>query len=241
MHSKIKELQRRSSPINYGLSVNDKGSIVEDRKIGGYLIAWGVRDSYGTIFVKGCCSKSLQERGVNSYSNYKITLLWQHDQRDPIGRFTTLEEDDYGLRFEAVLDEGIENADRALNQIRSGTLNQFSVGFNYLWDKIDYKEESDSLILKEIALMEGSVVTIGANEGTYAFRSIDEYENKIDTHRANVELFIKSLPAGKQLEARHLFTEANSLAKSEPLEALRNKPNESEIDYNYLINNFKLS
>lgn len=240
MHNKIKELQRRANPINYtGLSVDEFGSLMEDeRKIGGYLIAWGVRDSYGTVFVKGCCAKSLQERGVGSPSNYKITMLWQHDQKDPIGRFTLLEEDNYGLRFEAILDSGVENADRALNQIKSGTINQFSVGFNYVWDKVEYRENEDELILKEIILMEGSVVTIGANEGTYAFRNKDEYENRVDAHKANVELFIKSLPSGKQLEARQLFTEANSL--TEPLPALK-EPGIDGIDYNYLLNNLKIN
>lgn len=243
MHKKIKELQKRAQPINYNVYVNKEGVLVDDRTIGGYLTVWGVRDSYGTIFVKGCCSKSLQERGVNSNANYKITMLWQHEQRDPIGRFIELEEDDYGLRFKAVLDEGVENADRALVQLRSGTLNQFSIGFNYIWDKVEYDEKTDSLLLKEISLMEGSVVTIGAVEGTYAFRSMEEYDERLLSNKIEIEHFIKSLPVGKRIEARHLFAEASSLSRHEPnLNSLRDrKPNDEGIDYKYLIENFKLS
>src|SRR5688572_8414152 len=79
LHPKIKELKQRSAPITYSevMSVSSEGLTVEDNKIKGYLIAWGVRDTYGTKFIKGCCAKSLNERGPGTQSKYKITLLWQ--------------------------------------------------------------------------------------------------------------------------------------------------------------------
>lgn len=242
MHHKIKELQQRANPINYTDAEYESRAMADDRIIRGYLIAWGVKDSYGTIFVKGSCAKSIQERGPESNSKYKIVALWQHDQSDPIGQFRVLKEDDYGLYFEMELDEGVPSAERALIQVRSGTINQFSVGFNYLYDKMEYDEQRDAVILKEIVLMEGSVVTIGSNEETYAFRSKEEYLTKKDYLRQETELFVRSLPANKQLEARALFTRHTSLAKQEPqiLEALRAEKPMEENNLLTIFSNVKI-
>ncbi|HEY8969725.1 MAG TPA: HK97 family phage prohead protease [Puia sp.] len=228
------------------MSVDSDGKLsAEERTIKGYLIVWGVKDDYGTIFLKGSCAKSIQERGPNSNSKYKITALWQHDQKDPIGQFTVLDEDDYGLYFEAVCDAGVYSADRAVIQVRSGTINQFSVGFDYIWDKVEYDEKLDALLLKEIILMEGSAVTIGSNMETYAIRSAEDFENQSEFLRQETESFIKSLPPAKQLEARQLFTRNISLAKAEPevqkLLALRQpRADQNGIDYKYIKENLKL-
>lgn len=116
-------------------------------------------------------------------------------------------------------------------------------GYLTVWGKVEYDEKTDSLLLKEISLMEGSVVTIGAVEGTYAFRSMEEYDERLLSNKIEIEHFIKSLPVGKRIEARHLFAEASSLSRHEPnLNSLRDrKPNDEGIDYKYLIENFKLS
>lgn len=246
-HQKIKELKLRATSINYtGMEVDTDGKLSasdEDRTIKGYLVVWGVRDTYGTIFVKGCCAKSIQERGPQSQSKYKITGLWQHDQKDPIGQFSVLKEDDYGLYFELLTDAGVPSAERAVIQVRSGTINQFSAGFNYIWDKVEYDEETDSLLLKEVILMEGSAVTIGSNHETYAIRTLEDFELQNDYLRSETEQFIKTLAPNKQLEARQLFTRTTSLAQAKPhhLDTLRRpEPIEEEIDYNFLTNNLKI-
>ena len=247
LHQKIKELQQRANPINYtGMEVDADGKLMasdEDRTIKGYLIVWGVRDTYGTIFLKGCCSKSIQERGPESNSKYKITGLWQHDQKDPIGQFTVLKEDNYGLYFELLTDAGVPSAERAVIQVRSGTINQFSAGFNYIWDKVEYDEETDSLLLKEVMLMEGSAVTMGSNHETYAIRTKEDFDIQNDYLRSETEQFIRSLAPNKQLEARQLFTRTTSLAQAKPqqLEALRRtEPIAQEIDYIFLTNNLNI-
>lgn len=244
MHHKIKQLQQIATPINHtDLAVRADMKLYsgEDRIIRGYLIVWGVRDTYGTIFVKGSCKKSIEERGPSSNANYKITALWQHDMKDPIGQFRKMEEDDYGLYVEIVADEGVESAERALRQVKSGTINQMSAGFNYVWDKMDYNEETDSIILREVQLLEGSLVTMGSNSETFTYRSPEEFEAQNDYLRQDIEAFIKTLQPKKQVEARQLFTRSASLYKSKPqIDALRQpKPIEEGIDYTYLISNFK--
>lgn len=244
MHSKIKELQLRANPINYSTtSVDAKGNVTEDGRVKGYLAVWGVKDDYGTVMLKGCCSKSLTDRGPQSNAKYKITFLWQHDQKDPLCVFDVLQEDDYGLYFEAMPDD-VPSGIRTIKQIRSKTLNQFSVGFNYVWDKVEYDEATDALLLKEIDLFEGSVVTIGSNTETYAVRSAEDYLAQKEQLHEETEEFIKGLPRGKQIELRQLLTRNISLVKFEPheakLDALRTKePIEGAIDYTFLINGLK--
>lgn len=245
IHKKIQELKLRSAPVTMSGSYVDasgnlqlvdlKINVTEsDRTVRGYLIAWGVKDTYGTIFVKGCCAKSIRERGPESQSKQKIAHLWQHEIDEPTGRFTVLKEDDYGLYFEAELDD-VPIGDRELKQIRSGTLNQFSVGFDYLWDKMEYDEKSDAILLYEVQLMEGSVVTFGSNDQTYAFRSpeklLADKENLMD----ETEDFIKQLPRNKQLELRQLITRHISLANIKPVEPLEQvREPKKRVDYGEL-------
>lgn len=228
MHSKIKDLQLRAAPITTSQSYIDKdGQLVmvdlkqevdiESRTVKGYLAVFGIPDTYRTVAVKGCFAKSIQERGPQSQSKQKIAYLWQHDPRDPIGQFTVLQEDDYGLYFEAVLDE-VPSGERALRQIKSGTINQFSYGFDYIWDKMEYEEVRDVVLMYEVNLMEGSPVTFGSNAETYAIRSKQDYENQKNILDLDTEDFISSIPRSKQLELRQLIARQISLAKVQPNE-----------------------
>lgn len=242
LHPKIKELKLRATLINYSdMSVNENGQladnkiVIEDNIIKGYLSVWGVKDTYGTTFVKGCFTKSIQERGPNSNSKYKITFLWMHDQKDPIGRFRVLQEDDYGLYFEAEVDNipEVPNGQRALAQTRSGTLNQYSIGFDYIWDKVEYDANTDSLMLLEVELFEGSIVTIASNCETYTCRSIEEFDSEKELLDLDTDDFIKFIPRNKQIEFRQLLKRHIALAKVEPRELKQialgqNKPPESQ-------------
>lgn len=229
LHNKIKELKQQALPVVSVRSfVNEAGELIdvdqkiyiEERTVKGYLIVWNVVDTYGTVFLRGCCSKSIQERGPQSNAKNKIIHLWQHRSDEPIGQFTVLQEDDYGLYFEALYDE-IPQAERALRQIKSGTLNQYSAGFSYVWDKMIYDEATESILLQEIELYEGSVVTRASNSETYTIRS-EDFDKESELLVDETEDFIKSLPRSRQLEFRQLISRHISLAKVEPLE-LRQK------------------
>lgn len=185
----------------------------EKRKVSGYLAVFNNRDDDGDILVKGCFAKSIRDRGPQANTNRKIAFLWQHDMKDPIGKFTTLREDDYGLYFESLLDEGVESADRTLIQLKSGTLDQFSIGYLYVWENCEYDSNQNALICKELNLFEGSVVTLGCNELTYyaGLKSVEKIA-KQDEIRKETETFIKSLPIQNQYEARQIFAKNINLA-----------------------------
>lgn len=250
LHPKVKELKLRSTPIVLsGSYVDENGTLQnldfkvetsdKDRLIKGYLAVWGNKDTIGTIFVRGCFKKSIQERGPDSASKQKIAALWMHDQCNPYGKFQVLKEDDYGLYFESLADE-VEIGDRALTQVRSGTLNQFSVGVKYLWDRMLYDDKLDAVLVQECELWEGSVVTWASNDQTYALRGTNAdiaKEMLID----ETELFISSLPRDKQLEVRQLITRRIALERTMPDEPLRklSPPQTVKVgDYNLNLKEF---
>jgi len=223
-HPKIKAARANATPVAWrSISVNAAGNLVstyaedlDNRIINGYLVTWGTVNDYGEKFIKGAFAKSINDRGPNSNSNYKICFLWMHDLRDPLAQFAELVEDDIGLRFRTKPLDDVPNADRCITQIRSGTLNQFSIGFNYVWDKIAYDDADDSLVMMECDFVEGSVVTAASDRNTFALRSAAPTEDeKIDLND-DIELFIKSVPRKQQAELRTLFTRHKSLLSYEP-------------------------
>lgn len=248
LHSKIKELKLRvgQNPISYSNVKFDHRAKVgtDSRLIKAYHAVWGVPDDYGTVAVKGCFSKSIQERGPQSMAKQKILTLYMHDQSDPLCVPKVLVEDDYGLYAEWEPDE-VPSGDRTVMQVRSGTINQFSYGFNYVWDKMTYDEKTGLVYMNECELYEISPVSFGSNRETFAVRSVEELEKDFIDLQEETEYFIKSIPRKQQLELRQLITRHISLSKVEPLElrqkALENKePVESGLNYNELLNELKL-
>lgn len=147
-----------------------KADIMDDEKhvIRVKFASFGTKDSAGDILVKGCFAKSINERGPQSDTNRKIAFLWQHDIYDPIGKVLEIEELDDGAYATVQLSnfDAVPNAKRAWYQLNDGDINQFSFGFQYVWDKMEYIEEEDAFLVKEVVLHEISVVTLGCNERT---------------------------------------------------------------------------
>lgn len=236
-------MEKIRKPVNYkSLAINDSGVLTEQdsRTISGYAAIYGNKDSSGDILVKGCFAKSISERGPDSKTNRKIAFLWMHDMDEPLGKITKLYEDEKGLYFEAKLDM-IPEADRALIQMESGTLNQFSIGYQYVWDKMEYDESQDAFIIKEVNLFECSVVTIGANEDTeysgLKSEQIESEENKLfrDTEKA-----LKQLPIEQAYEIRQLIAKHISLTNSKPIESLKEEVKPKTADVQSIINSFKI-
>lgn len=228
-------IKYKSAPIGAELIKQD------ERVIKGYAAVWGNKDLSGEKLVKGMFAKSISDRGPMSKAKYKITFLKQHCLDEPLALVALLKEDSYGLYFETAPLDDIQIANEVLLQVKSGTLNQFSVGFMPIWDKAEYDESDDSIAFKEGDLYEISVVTIGDNPETYAIKSIKEKDDLFD----ETENFLSSMPRKPQIEARKLFNKYQSLTKS--LETIIEKtkslkaiePVESQESlYKYLLENF---
>ena len=189
----------------------------ESRTISGYAAIFGNKDRDGDIIMRGAFAKSIADRGPQSDAKGKIMFLWQHEHTQPLGRITTLIEDEKGLYFEAELDH-VQEADRALAQLESGTLNQFSIGFSYVQDALTYDEEKDAYIVSEVKLYEISVVSIAANPET-EYLGLKSYANKEDalTHLAvQVKEACTGLPIEKQELIQRVVTRSLALHESTP-------------------------
>ena len=136
----------------------------ETRIVSGWLTSFGNLQDDGDVLIKGCCERSIRERGPESKTARKIAYLYQHDMKDPIGHFTLLEEKDDGLYFEAYVDK-IPQGDRVLEQYKTGTLNQHSIGIRYIWDKCEWGDFTladgttvEAFIVYELMLFEGTAM-----------------------------------------------------------------------------------
>ncbi len=102
----------------------------EGRTIAGIFVPWersaSVSDGgpvYREMFQRGSLSKTIAERGS------RVKFLSQHSSRtNPLGRATLLREDAAGAYGEFVVSK-TQAGDEALELVRDGALDSFSVGF----------------------------------------------------------------------------------------------------------------
>lgn len=187
----------------------------ESRKISGYAAVFGNVDKAGDMLIKGCFAKSIIERGPGSSANDKIIFLWMHNMSEPLGRITVLKEDEHGLYFEAEIDK-IELGDRTISQLKSGTLNQFSIGYRYVWDKCEWVD--DIFVCKELILNEISVVSIGCN-GETEFLGFKGETDPYEVFQKEINEKLKGVENRNEIEK--LITKAISLGKNEPAKPLK--------------------
>lgn len=197
------------------ISAKDYAYDGESRTISGYGAIFNNVDRQGDVLLPGCFAKSIQERGPESTANGKILFLWQHESDQPLGRITVLQEDAKGLYFEAVIDE-IELGDRCIKQLESGTLNQFSIGFSYVWDSVRYDDARDAYLVGEVKLYEISVVSIAANPETEYLGLKSDGDDPVDALNQELAAFMKGMPIDKQQKLQSIMAKAISLAGRRP-------------------------
>lgn len=238
-----KNLKRDSTkPVYYKSMASTKVTVdTESRKISGYAAIWGNIDDANDMLVKGCCSRSIENRGPDSKTNRKIIFLWMHDIDEPLGRIVKLTEDDKGLYFEAEIDK-IPEGDRCLEQLKSGTLNQFSIGYMYVWSACEWDSQEGCLVVKEINLFEISVVSLGCNDETeFLGMKSSQVESEKNKLVRDTEKVLKALPYDTQLQIRQLISKHIALAEVNPgKDPLDNSDSQEEksIDFKQLLNAF---
>ena len=119
----------------------------------GYGSVFGNRDRDGDIVLKGAFAESLKT-GLPA-------LLWQHDQKSPIGRFDVVREDKRGLFVKGRLSM-IGRGAEAYDLLKIGALNGLSIGF--VTKEASRDAVSGARTIMRADLMEVSLVTFPANE-----------------------------------------------------------------------------
>lgn len=114
------------------------------------------RGNYQEMFRRGSFAKTLQEGGA------RVKLMANHDaRRFPIGKATNLREDAHGLVGEFRVSE-TRDGDEALQLVRDGVLDAFSVGFR----PVKHVRNNAGVVERhEVDLREVSVVAFPAYAG----------------------------------------------------------------------------
>jgi HK97 family phage prohead protease len=136
----------------------------------GYASTFWAVDSYATAMAPGAFKRTIKNKGEQRL------VLWQHDAYFPIGKTTSLAEDDIGLAFDAAISVSTQTGADAMALLRDGVPLGMSFGFQTVKDRS--AEESDPLdfsqnehlrvedvrVITEVNFWEASLVTFPANE-----------------------------------------------------------------------------
>lgn len=136
----------------------------DGRTVHGIVVPYGqvarVSDggpSYDEMFAPGAFTRDIQARNGN-FS--RVKLLMQHNSSQPIGRATVLREDAAGLYGEFRISD-VEAGNEALQLLRDGVLDSFSVGFR----PISHEKRAGVTVRTKASIRESSLVTFPAYEG----------------------------------------------------------------------------
>ena len=123
----------------------------------GYASTFNNADRGNDVVKPGAFTASLKKRPAG-----KVKMLAQHDVRRPIGVWTGMEEDARGLKVKGRLLLSIQDGKETYELMRAGALDAMSIGYRTLTE--EYDRSSGVRRLKEVDLMEVSIVTFPMNE-----------------------------------------------------------------------------
>lgn len=130
-------------------------SVDELGHFAGYASIFGVVDSQNDRMQTGAFRETLKDTANN------VRLLWQHNFDEPIGVFTSLQEDARGLYVEGKLLLDVQRAKEAHALLKAGAICGLSIG--YVPVKYHIDPQTGVRVLEEVALYEVSLVTFPAN------------------------------------------------------------------------------
>lgn len=136
-------------------------AIEEDGKFAGYGSIFGNKDSHGDVVMPGAFSKSLAE---HRRKGTRPKLFWQHDMGKPIGKWIDFSEDGKGLYMEGQLNMNVQQGREAHALLKAGDIDGLSIGYRVPPGGAEADEKAGVIRLKELKLMEVSIVSLGSND-----------------------------------------------------------------------------
>lgn len=139
-----------------------RSSNVENGRIEGYgSIYDGLPDNGGRIMAHGVFAESL---AAHKAAGTMPAMLWAHDGKHPIGRWTEVSEDRRGLKVAGLINLESERGREAFSHLKARDVTGLSIG----WcpeQASDFKRNEDGTVLwKKARLLEISVVTVPARK-----------------------------------------------------------------------------
>lgn len=157
--------------------------------------------SYLESFQRGAFAKTFRERGD------RVKFLYQHNSREPIGRAVALREDAAGAYGEFKV-SNIPAGDHALELVRDGVLDSFSVGFT----PVKHETRGGVKVRTEVALREVSLVTFPAYE---------------DARVQSVREAFEAMSEDERAELLRMYAEAHGLDPESPASTPDGEPERS--------------
>lgn len=125
----------------------------------GYGAVFGNKDSYGDVIEPGAFSVSLIAHAARKS---RPKMFWQHNMHEPIGSWSEMKEDQTGLWVSGKLNMDVQRGREAYSLLKAGDIDGLSIGYQTIKSEPDKK--NGVLLLKELELIEVSVVSVGAND-----------------------------------------------------------------------------
>lgn len=134
--------------------------VAQDGVFEGYASVFGNIDSAGDRIVPGAFAKSLAAcRAQDRWP----PMLWQHEPKQPVGTWEEMYEDSHGLYVRGRLFiEDIALAREAYALLREKVVSGLSIGYRTKESQRD--GQSGARVLREVDLLEVSLVTFPAND-----------------------------------------------------------------------------
>ncbi len=170
---------------------------IESIYISGYASATSV-DRVGDVV-----PSSVWEKGIQNYLKNPIVLAY-HEHDDPCGRTIEHRIDSGGLWIKA----RISAASEVFNLVKDGVVTAFSIGFRVL--DAEYNAATELFVIKELELLEISVVAVPCNQDTL-FSLSKSFDNEED-YKSFKSQFAPNSNSAKGLESS---TEAKSTTLKE--------------------------
>ena len=177
-------------------------------KIAGYANT-ADKDRTGDIVLPDAWTK-----GVENFRRNPI-LLYQHDHGKPIGRVNNITVDKKGIFVEASVSDAAEKQHAVKTLIKDGVLKSFSVGFRI--KDADYDKRSDTFVIKDLELLEISVVSVPANQNSL-FSIRKSFENDDSYKEFKGQFAVEEEKASKVLEQDD--EEENASIEQDPMKQI---------------------
>ena len=130
----------------------------DDGSFEGYASVFNNKDLGNDVIRKGSFLKSIKKKKPN-----QIKLLYQHKTDEPIGVIDSIEEDNKGLKIKGRLAMGTQKGREVYELMKMGALDAMSIGYKMNPDGYKYDDKRKRRVIKEVDLMEISMVTFPMN------------------------------------------------------------------------------
>src|SRR5690606_34555192 len=116
------EMEQKTAPV---LEIK---SLKESGEFEGYGSTFGGEpDAYGDVIAPGAYTESLAD---HKSKGTMPKLFWQHNSREPIGKWLDAKEDDHGLLMAGKLNMRVQRGREAYALLKEGDIDGLSIGYH---------------------------------------------------------------------------------------------------------------